>query len=39
MGIALRLSAKYGRRYYRKIMQLLGAGWTINQIEKWLRRH
>lgn len=39
MGAALKLALKYGMKYYRQIMQFIGEGWTINQIEKWLKKH
>ncbi|MDR3189920.1 MAG: enterocin L50 family leaderless bacteriocin [Lactobacillaceae bacterium] len=39
MGIVARLALKYGVKYRNKIMNLLGQGWTVSQIESWLKRH
>ncbi|MCG4306959.1 MULTISPECIES: enterocin L50 family leaderless bacteriocin [Enterococcus] len=27
------------KKFYKQIMQFIGQGWTIDQIEKWLKRH
>jgi len=43
MGALAKIALKVGwtvvKKSYNKIMQLLGQGWTIDQITKWLSRH
>lgn len=43
MGAIAKLVAKFGwpfiKKFYKQIMQFIGQGWTIDQIEKWLKRH
>lgn len=43
MGAIAKLVAKFGwpliKKFYKQVMQFIGQGWTIDQIEKWLKRH
>ena len=41
MGAIAKLVTKFGwpliKKFYKQIMQFIGQGWTIDQIEKWLK--
>lgn len=39
MGTAMRLAIKYGRHHLDRILKMLGQGWTVSQIEHWLKKH
>lgn len=39
MGAAMKLAFKFGMKNYDKIMRFIGEGWSIDQIEKWLKKH
>lgn len=43
MPVLIKIAAKAGwnavNKYYSKVMQLIGQGWSVDQISKWLSNH
>nr|BAL44213.1 weissellicin M [Weissella hellenica] len=37
--VALKVGWGLVKKYYTKVMQFIGEGWSVDQIADWLKRH